>query len=234
MSDLAWPRWLLDQPLLEGYGMEMLPAVSSMEVEAGPPIQWGDADLDYRIVTVKFFCIDEAKRLAFDRWYHDTILNGSLPFDVQLRDGRDVNWWTAMMLEVWEAEYAAPGYVWLSAKLLLIGEPFAERDTPTFEALADVVFNLRAEGTATFVLQAVADVQFQLRATAVDASVAIEATADVHFELTANGALNFDVALEAIADVQFQMRAVLISSESRSTDDNDDRLTDDGDTRVTD
>jgi hypothetical protein len=234
MSDLAWPRWVIDQPLLEGYGMEMLPAVGSMEVEAGPPIQWPDASSDYRVVTVRFFCINEATRLAFDRWYHDTILNGTLPFDVQLKDGRTDNWWTAMMLDVWEAQWGAPGYVWLAAKLLLIGEPFAARETPTFEALADVVFTLRAAGTPTFALQATADVQFQLRATAVDASVALEATADVRFEMQANGALNADVDFEAIADVQLQMRAVLVTSEARHTDDADDRLTDDGDTRVTD
>jgi hypothetical protein len=215
MSDLAWPRWVIDQPLLDGYGMEMLPAVASMEVEAGPPIQWPDADSDYRVVTVKFFCIDEATRLAFDRWYHDVILNGSLPFDVQLKDGRAENWWTAMMLDVWEAQWGAPGYVWLAAKLLLIGEPSATRDPGAFSITFDAAITMRAIGDTTLNLGVTFDGQVQMRAApSLNSGEAFGVTFDGRVELMAVGTATV--------------------ASARSLEDGDDRETEDGITRAID
>jgi hypothetical protein len=231
-SDLAWPRWVLPKPLQAGFVHQLLPAVARLDVEAGPPRQWPDQPSDYRVLSATLSRMSAAQQLALADFYHRTTQQGTLPFDVQFEDGRPDDWWQARFLEPPQQSWSNGYRINAVLRLLLIGEPFAARAAPSFDAVADVVFSLRAVGTATFAISAVADVQFQLRATPVDTSVALEAIADVHFEMRANGALNADVAFEAIADVQFQLLATAIDNQARQTDDADDRETDDGDTRV--
>jgi hypothetical protein len=227
VADLAWPRHIVDQPLFNGFGITMLPAVEQLDVEAGPPRQWQVHASDYRTADVRFFFLNEAKRRAFDLWYHRTLRNGTLPFDVQLKDGRSVNWWEARFLDVWEAEFIPPGMVRMGARLLLIGEPFAARTAPAIAASFDSVLQLRAVSSATFSLRATFDASLELRATSIE-NVALAATFDARLELHATAALNLSDALAATFDARLELRAVLTSSAPRWTEDSDVRVTEDG------
>jgi hypothetical protein len=230
VADLAWPRHIVDQPLFNGFGITMLPAVQQMDVEAGPPRQWQVHASDYRTADVRFFFLNEAKRRAFDLWYHRTLRNGTLPFDVQLKDGRSVNWWEAMFRDVWEVEFIPPGMVRMGARLLLIGAPFAARTAPAIAATFDSVLQMRAVPSATFALRATFDARLELRAAPLD-DTPLGATFDARLELNATAALNLAEALAATFDARLELRAVLTSSAPRLTEDSDERVTEDGEER---
>jgi hypothetical protein len=236
-ADLAWPRYIvgLRHPLLASYGTTLVPAVENMEVEAGPPQQWGVVDSDYRTARIRWYFDSYEARDEFDRWYHDNLLNGTLPFDIELNDGHSSLWWTAMFMGGWEQEFFPPeGWLWMSAQLLLVGDPFTTRDDPAPSAEFDSVFMLRATGTPEFDLRAIFDAQFQLTATPVDASIELEAIFDAQFQMQANGGVGFGVDIEVVFDAQFQMQAVTTESASRVTEDEEERVTEDGEARWTD
>jgi hypothetical protein len=233
-SDLAWPRWVLPKPLQAGFVHQLLPAVARLDVEAGPPRQWQDQPSDYRVLSATLSRMSAAQQLALADFYHRTTQQGTLPFDVQFEDGRPDDWWQARFLEPPQQSWSNGYRINAVLRLLLIGEPFAARATPSLAAMFDTALLLRATGTATFAIGATFDAQVQLRATAVDTSIALAVTFDTQFRLRANGQLNPDDDLGATFDAQVQMRAVRTSSEARQTDDADDRFTDDGSTRVTD
>lgn len=229
MSDLAWPRWALPKPLQDGYGPQLIPAVSRLDVEAGPPRQWQAFGSDYRVVNLTLWRLKEAQQLVLDEFYVRTTQQGSLPFDIQLEDGRPLDWWAAMFLGPPQQSWASGYRITAQCRLLLIGEPFAARAALILGANFDATFQMRAKASATFAIQATFDSAFEMQATPIDAGVPLAAVFDARFAMVAAGTLNPAGALEAVFDAQFVMQA--ISAFNRLLEDGAGRLTEIGDAR---
>lgn len=228
MADIAWPSHL-PRPLADGYLITLLPAVQTAEVEAGPPLQWQAYTTDYRTAELTLYKISEAEFLAFDRWYHGTIKNGSLAFDIQLPDGRQDDWWEARVVDVWSSDWSLESEVTVTIRLLLTGEPFASRGPVTLSLAADAALTMRAVGSADIRLSLHADASLRLTAVPLD-NLPLVLSGDAALRMSAAGALNSGAELVLQGDAWFAMN-VSVAPESRETDDGDDRITDDGQPR---
>lgn len=113
------PRFLLD-----GHGIELLPAHANVKMALGHSRTRRITTADARTVSVSWF-LSAAQLEAIDNWYHIILRSGERQFAAEvLTQGLGVRWWTARWIQ-YEVSMRTKNRGRLSGTIFLTGEPTA-------------------------------------------------------------------------------------------------------------